>query len=350
MNFRLKMNIVAISAALIAGGCSLISRAAESSPADTGKVEAVSNDELRERKVVLRQVDAAIAANDFAALDKLGEQLRTSRARTPSGLWKLGAYHAELQFKLSKGMSRENGCVVPGAGFAARWLRHSPNGPAAIITNASLASQKAWCIRGTGYTGSVPEEAWPRFRAGIGDAFKLLTATKAVASVDPEYYSIMANLYRSRGASQDETMALVREAADREPYYSRTYFEAALNFLPQWGGSMAEVDKFARYAAERTRTSDKLGFYARVYWALEECGCADINEDADWDTMVQAMQDVTERYPAPFNAKHFMDLACKHGDVEAAMPFIRVLTPEATSDDDRIIWVKGCENARTAPA
>ena len=337
--------ILAICAALVLGGCGFISGAAESSPVDTGKVEARTNDDIGEWKIVLNQVDAAIAANDFAALDKLEAQYRTSRARTPGGGWKLGAFHAELQFNLTKGMSRENGCAAHGSAFAAKWLRHSAAAPAAVITSAAMSVRKAWCIRGDGYSGSVPSQAWPRFRAAIDDGFDRLTAARAAASIDPEYYAVMAKIYRSRGVDQTETMALVREATDREPYYGRIYFEAVFNFLPQWGGSMAEVDQFARYAAERTRSSDKLGYYARVYWFLDQCGCANIAKDADWDTMKQAMHDVVERYPAPSNAKYFMDLSCKRGDADAAMPFIRLLTPTALSDADRILWVKACENS-----
>jgi hypothetical protein len=343
------LRILAICTALVLAGCGFISGAAESSPIDTGKVEARTDDELGEQKIVLNQVDAAIAANDFAALDKLERQYRTSRARAPSGVWKLGVFHAEVQFNLTKGMSPENGCAAPGASFVAKWLRHDPVAPAAIITSAALSLRKAWCIRGGGYSGSVPEQAWPRFNAAIDDGFKSLTSARTAASIDPEYYAVMAKIYRSRGADQTETMALVREATNREPYYSRIYFEAVMNFLPQWGGSMAEVDQFARYASERTRTSDKLGYYARVYWVLDECGCADIAKDADWDTLKQAMHDVVERYPAPSNAKYFMDLLCKRGDVDAAMPFIRLLTPTALSDADRITWIDGCKNSAEPP-
>ncbi len=344
------LRILAICAALVLGGCGFISAAAESSPVDTGKVEARTDDDIGEWRNVQKQVDAAITANDFATLDKLGAQYRTSRARTPGGAWKLGAFHTELQFSLGKEMSRESGCTSRGTAFAAKWLRHSPGAPAAVITSAALSVSKAWCIRGSGYSGSVPARAWPRFNAAIDEGFIRLTAARAAASIDPEYYAVMAKIYRSRGADQTETMTLVREATDREPYYGRIYFEAVMNFLPQWGGSMAEVDQFARYAAERTRTSDKLGYYARVYRFLDQCGCADIAKDADWETMKQAMRDVVERYPAPANAKYFMDLSCKRGDIDAAMPFIRLLTPTALSDADRVTWVDGCKNSAEPPS
>lgn len=338
-----RLQTLATCAALMLSGCGAVFGPAESSPADTGKVDARSNDEMAERKLVFGQVDAAITANDFTALDKLEQQLLSSRARTPSGVWKLGVYHAELQFRLAKGMDRANGCSQPGAAFAARWLQHSPAGPAAIITAADLALSKAWCFRGDGYAASVPAKFWPAFHAGVADAYNRLTKSRKAASTDPEYYSVMTKVYRAKGASQAETMTLVREASDREPYYGRTYFAAALNFLPQWGGSMEEVDQLARFAAAKTRTSDKLGYYVRAYWTLEECGCADMATDPDWSTLKQSMNDLVERYPAPFNAKYFMDLTCKRGDADDAMPFIRMLTPTALSDADRIIWVDGCK-------
>jgi hypothetical protein len=118
---------------------------------------------------------------------------------------------------------------------------------------------------------------------------------------------------------------LIEEATRREPYYHRTYFSAAPSFLPQWGGSYGQLDDFARLAAEKTETSDKTGFYARVYWSMDECGCETVRDAADWDDMKQAMRDVYQRYPVKHNAEYFETVTCKMNDLDEAMYYIRAL-------------------------
>ncbi len=269
-----------LAALLLSPGCS-----AEAGPIDTGKVEASSTDEMSERKSIINTVDLAIARQDFAALDALEREYRTSRAHTPSGLWKLAFFHAAVQYNLGEGLERKDGCIYRHAPFVEQWRAAAPNEPAPIITEAALWVMQASCIRGSGYASEVQPSAWAGFHEAIGKAYRVLAAGRTAASVDPEYYAVMVKIYRGQGRPRDEFEHLVDEATKREPYYHRTYFNAAWSYLPQWGGSFRELDQFARSAAERTRASDKSGFYARIYWVLEDCGCDVIRRAADWDDM-----------------------------------------------------------------
>jgi hypothetical protein len=340
VSFRVALTLAAI---LVLQGCS-----AQASPIDSGKVEAATTDEERERDAILGSVRSLIDRKDFAGLDAMELGFRTSRARSPSGVWKLAVLHSGLQYYLGEGIDKEHGCTFAQAPFLTQWRSANPDGPAAIITEADLLRQQAWCYRGSGYAAEVADSAWPAFHAGIDKAHALLRSHHKVASVDPEYYAVMSVIYRSKGMERAEFMRLIDEGASREPYYHRIYFKAVWSFLPQWGGSFEEVDEFARYAANRTRTSENTGFYARVYWSLVECGCVDIARQVDWDTMKQGMRDVFERYPVAYNAQYFRDLSCQKGDLEEGKRYIRALTPEALSDNGRIILFKECEIAASA--
>ena len=324
--------------------------AAEAGPVDTGKVEAASTDEMDERQVVLDRVAKAIKDEDFAALDAMALEYRSSRARTPSGVWKLAVYHAGLQAYLGKGLQREEGCTYRMADFVRRWREAGGDQPAAVITDASLLSARGWCVRGPGYANTVSGADWKAFEESAKAASALLERHKQKASVDPEFYAVSVKTYPALDRLGKPLADLVDEASRREPYYHRTYFNAAFYYLPQWGGSMAQVDEFARYAAHQTRESDKTGMYARIYWSLEQCGCDVMREAADWDDMKQAMRDVQARYPSPFNADHFMQVSCTMGDEEEGLHFIRAGAPPGTGDDALVARIRTCRTMAHDPS
>ena len=318
-------------------------------PPDTGQVVARSSDEQAERDAILKQVQAAIAARDFAGLSAMEEDLRTSRARTPSGVWKLAVLHGGLQFYLADGLKSEDGCQYRDAQFLRDWAAASPRNPAPVITDAALLLEQAWCIRGDGTADSVAAEAWPQFRKGAAAAAATLEQHPTMASADPEYYAVKLNVLRAQGVSKAAFHDVIEEATAREPYYHRTYFNAVWYYLPQWGGSDAEVDAFARYAAERTRTSDHSGLYARVLWSLEQCGCQAIDKAADWPTLKQSMRDVYDRYPVPWNGDYFARLSCRKGDTEEGRRYYRAMHPNAVNEAAFTALFASCDyEARTA--
>lgn len=341
MAMNIVRTIATLCAMLLIHGCALAA-----SPADKGGVEASSRDEGVERDAIIDQASLALKRRDFAALDEMERHYLVSHAKTPSGTWKLATFHASLQYDLTEGLDREHGCAGDGLVAVGEWRRVNPDSPAAIISEAYLLNKQAWCIRGGGYAGDVPKSAWPRFSSGIDKAYQLLIAHKAQASADPEYYAVLATIARAKGLGRAAFQDIIKEATDREPYYLRFYAQAAFNFLPQWGGSFGELDDFARFAAEKTRTSEGSGFYARVYWSMFECRCANPADHPDWPMMQQGMRDAFKRFPVEFNAEYFRDLNCQHGDVDEAMQYIRFLTPKATSDEDRKVLILNCQTSQ----
>jgi hypothetical protein len=316
---------------------------AQAAPPDTGQVVATSSDEEAERELILNKVRTAIDSSDFAGLSAMEEDFRSSRARTPSGVWKLAAFHAGLQAYLADGLQQEAGCEYRRAAFVQQWTDAAPRNPAPSITNAALLLDQAWCIRGPGYADTVAADAWPKFREKVAAAYGVLEAHAARASVDPEFYAIKLDVLRALGVDKPAFRKVIEEATEREPYYHRTYFNAVWYYMPQWGGSYAEVEDFARYAAERTRTSEHDGFYARVFWWLEECGCGIVQKAADWSRLKQAMRDVYDRYPVGWNGKYFADLSCRMGDGEEGRRYLRTLHPETKDDRSFAAMFAACD-------
>lgn len=315
------------------------------SPADTSQVDRALGNEHTARQNSTDMISVLVAQKDTKQLSAMAKQLRNARKRTESGLSVLGLFHGDVKFAFTRGMTRNNGCMSPNENVAHQWLKEDPKEPAAIIAVASVELSRAWCERGGGFIHTVSERERQKFAHHAERAYALLDANREIASVDPEFYAVTATAYRAINASEAQLEALLDEATSREPYYMRTYFAAAQSYLPKWGGSYHDLDAFARYAAERTATSDKSSYYYRVYWSLEnDCHCMGPWNSGDWETMKQAMRDLYERYPSSHNLNHILDVTCKAGDFDEALAWMYKKHPDATSDDDLVVVMSSCKH------
>lgn len=310
----------------------LVAACSAKSEGSLGVVEASTTDELQERQAIFDRVKRAIETKDFATLNAMESEFRTRRSLTPSGTWKLSSYYAGLRAYLNKG--KVNGrCVYRAESFLGAWADLAPDAPGAYIVEAMLLLDNAWCHRGGGYARTVRESAWVPYEAGVAAAYQALEEHRAVASVDPEFYSVMAEIYIAQGQDESSFANLLEEATDKEPYYYNTYFKAFRYYLPQWNGSFEEVEKFARSAADQTSSKSDMGTYARVFWYVAECDCDTSFRSMHWPTMKKAMQDVVEQYPNDWNAANFARISCRKADAAEAAKYFAML-----KKDDGVAW------------
>lgn len=328
--------------------CSTGCAAAKPLP-DLPDVTTSSAEESAVREEIVGKVREAVRAEDFAALSALEEDFRSTRARTPSGVWKLAVFHAGVESVLDDGLSAAQGCRYVRAPFVAQWQTAAPKSPAPAIADAALLLRQAWCIRGDGFAASVKDSDRPRVRTLLAAANRRLDASEAFAASDPEFYAVKIDTLGTAGVGGDAIRAIVAEAVAREPDYHRTYFRTAWYLLPQWGGSFEEVEEFARDAAEDATSTEDSGLYARIFWSLDECGCDIVSEAADWQTMKRSMRDVYAHFPAEWNGTYFADLSCRMGDGSEGRSYLRALHPEATGDGDLALLFAGCDYQATRP-
>lgn len=305
--------------------------------------KANGTDEVSERNAVYARIDTALAAGDFAGLSAMEADFRASRARTPSGLWKLAVFHAGVQHRLAAGLDRAHACGFPSQVTLRQWAAVMPDNPAPVVTEAALLVEQAWCVRGRGLAYHVPASDWPTVHRLAGQARDVLESHRDKASVDPEYYAVMANILLLQNADRKEFHDMIEEASDREPAYHRTYFNAAWYYLPQWGGKPGDLELFARYAASRSRSSEGDGVYARIDWSLEECDCGADGRGVDWGRMKASMRNVYDQYPTAFNGEYFAQTACRQGDGEEGRRYIRAISLDATSDADLVARFAACD-------
>jgi hypothetical protein len=298
-------------------------RTAISSEARDTPHQASAPDELTQRRAMMEEIHQHIDARDFAWLDSMGRSLRTERSRTASGVWKLELYYNSMWDFGEIGSAPD--CTDPAEAIIADWRRLSPNSPAPFITSAERLLAKAWCLRGSGYASEVADGAWKPFYDHLDAAYEMLARHKAVASVDPNYYAVMASIYVAQGRDEEEFRALLDEGTRKEPFYYALYSEAFRYYEPQWGGSYAAEEGLARFAVEKTKAKDRNSAFARIYWVAMDCGCMPPAEAVNQPMLRQSMADLAEIYPDPWNVSHMARMACAIDDGDLARHYFDAL-------------------------
>jgi hypothetical protein len=315
------------SVCLVLGlACLFACGAAPAADRARGNVTAGSADDQVERAAIGKRVDALLRAGDFAALNRMAAQFRTTRARTPSGVWKLRVFHMSVRQYFADNQPAGE-CTSIAGPVLERWLAADPSAPAPAITKASVLLEQAWCKR--------HDDAWGynSFLADASEADRWLAAHKSSASIDPEYYATAEDVGFVTRRDKASFEQLLAEGIAREPGYYGLYFSAIKYYLPDAHGSNEEVDRIARLAADKTSATDGAGAYARAYWVYVDCGCSIWQSAVDWQLMKRSMADVAARYPADWNFVNFARIACQMGDGTEAAKYLGKLR-----NDNGLAW------------
>lgn len=274
--------------------------------------------ELDQRHQIRSEVVRLIAAGDFARLEQLASDYRSTRARTSSGVWKLTVFYGGVH---------DAAAIAPddAAGWRTlaealhRWRQAYPDSPTPYVAEAVVLKRYAWALRP--HTLVVETAAGPekRFVTALMSAQRFLRETHDRASSDPHYYVVRTAIETALDTDSADLLALVEEGAGREPAYYQLYFAALDHFAGHPDREAQDIEAFVNLAVERTRGIEGLSLYARLYWyASSAYYGADLisRTRIDWPKMRQGVEDVLARYPDAWNVNHFAHLACLAGDRE----------------------------------
>ena len=286
--------------------------------------------ELAERDRLASEVQGLAWGERFDTLEAMAQTFRTQGTRSESGLWRLSHFYAGLSKFLSH-------CAMSCEGILARWQGDYPDSPTLWLTRADHFITLAWEHRGTGLANTVQKESWKRFYDNIAKARQILEERKDIAAQDPVWYSMMLTVAIAQGWSATDVAALIDEGLDHAPSYYPIYFKAVEYYTPKWYGSAAAIERFARAAVERTRASEGLGLYARIYWyAAETQFSINLFRDSHvvWADMKTGIDDVLKAYPDQWNINNFAHFACLAGDYDKA----RELAARIEGEPDPVVW------------
>jgi hypothetical protein len=288
-------------------------------------VDVRSINELDVRRAIFDQVKDLAERRDFQGLNALENLYRITRARTPSGTWKLFYFYYGIA-SIPYYEAKPGECLRAERSFYVDWAKVDPKQPGPYIAEAEELNGYASCMRGSKTGSETPPEAMAAFLKYSKLAIDLLEAHRAAASIDPEFYAQLISAYVALGVSPVEMRKTLDEAIDHEAYYYSTYFEVMTYYLPRWYGQSGDIDRLGRLIVAHTK-DDGTGAYARLFWnyADQTCTCEELAE-MDWPTVKQSMWDILRQYPSDWNAANFARLSCKIGDLDAGAQFLDALS------------------------
>jgi len=298
--------------------------------------------ELLERQRVPNYVVVLLIQSDFPQLEALAEHYRTTKERTPSGLWYLSLFHAGvnryLQTVRSKPQNLPSGKRWEGsademhAKIINEWQAAFPNSPNPYLAHAKRLREQAWRIRGPSYADKVPQEAWRPFHEKLEAARDYLIKHREIAGRDPEWYRLRIDTATELGEPTELVMDTVTQAIDTEPYYYQTYFAAVRHFLPKWGGKSEYINALTNMAVENTTEEDGMSLYARIYWYVSQqskVGPLIFHDpDVSWVKMTAGMDEVLSSYPDNWNINNFLYFSCVAGDRNQAKKLLEMMRGE----------------------
>ena len=277
--------------------------------------------ELSQRAGLKLAVRSLFEAGDFAALDRMAEDFRSTGARTSSGVWKLTVFYGAFH-ELAGELERANGARWQQLfAHVDRWRERFSGQPTAYVVEGEALKTYAFSLRPRFYVHEASTGGDAAYSAAMRNARDFLDRNKAVAAADPHFYVVRADIAAVLGEEPDRFMDLVNEGLVKSPGYYQLYFSGLDYFATSLTGDdearAARIEAFANSAVARTQAQEGKGLYARLYWHAYSGFYGNQlfqKSRADWPKMRAGLEDVIGKYPDAWNVNHFAYLSCLAGD------------------------------------
>lgn len=292
----------------------------------------------------------------FDQLETWAKEYRDGRKRFPSGGWYIYVFYTGFHLAFDDRETLPRARALWNAAFE-EWKKAYPQSPTPYIANAVTLEREAWAIRGGGYASQVWAEDMEKFTSTLREARKSLVSHKKIASTDPYYYALMADIGVPLGEPKKEFFGRLAEGLKRTPDYIGYYYRAARYLSPSWGGDAREFVAWADHAAKVTSASTYAGIFHD--YRGEDFAKYLMFADADHrEKLKRGMADAMERYPTLSVRRDMMHLACLMRDPEevdknfvAWRKMHRPSAPvEGTNPAEFCQWNKPRRNAGNDPA
>jgi hypothetical protein len=205
------------------------------------------------------------------------------------------------------------------------WHGQAPQSTTEPIIEAIFWRNFAWSTR-TVDARDVSVTGGKLFLERLHRAEAGLLASKATSSVNPLWYHEMLVAARGLQWKPAAIRKLFDESTEKFPNYDPLYRDMVTALSPQWGGSYAAVERFARETVARTKAQRGNAMYANLYWTINnrtDCACKQgfnlfQDTEASWPLMRQGFDDLMNQYPkSVWNLNNFAAFACQAHDQDA---------------------------------
>ena len=279
------------------------------------------------------QTKALLMREQFSELDKIADEVRSSKARFPGGSWKLSRFYDAIDD--GRRGNETDADWQNHLALIQRWTTTRPRSITAQVALAEAYLGYAWAARGTGYTNTVTDQGWQLFGERAKKAADILKDSATLTPMCPHWYELMQQVAQALGANKDQQRAVFEKAVEFEPLFFAYYQRYAIAILPKWEGEPGDTEAFAEEMYRRIGGKQGAHIYFEI--ASNLCGsCGDFSADGySWPRLQEGFAALEELYGlTPLKLNRFAFLAATYGDKAAAAKAFARIGPNW----DRKIW------------
>lgn len=251
------------------------------------------------RNRLSEKTDPLLAAGNFAELDRIAAQLRTSKAQCANGAWHLRSFYNG--FAMLPDYLPESAWTDRIATFQA-WINQYPDSITPRIALASVWAEWAWRARGGDYAPDVPRKGWQLLEERLNQAAKVLEEARSLEEKCPVWWDLAQGIALGQSWDRARYDRLFHDAIYFEPLYTGFYTNKNNYLLPRWFGKPGECATFAESAANRLGGEEGDILYARLVWRLHSMDLFRTSSIVDaagasWPRMRKGLEAILRRHP-----------------------------------------------------
>ena len=304
-------------------------------------IPAFAEESVGDAVVEANQISERVAkhfyAREFKAISALDEELRTSKGkqRLSDGRWSVTFLYEQLRYSSYNSKNYDEWLIKEK--IANEWIAQLPMQPNAYIARAVIELGHAWAIRGGGFASQIPDVRMKAFKQMVSRARKTLENPVFEKQKHPLWYLNMLEIAKLQSWDPQSYRVLFNAAVEAYPGYEFLYFTATHYYEPYWHGSQEELKRFVDESVERTRSTEGMVMYTRLYWyMLGHLGDKTFEPgNAQWAPMKKGFERLMSDYPASkWNLNAFGYYACMARDWDT----FKKLAPEIGTEPAMAIW------------
>jgi hypothetical protein len=281
--------------------------------------------ELEPYDVVSEQAEQAAWWGDFALLERLHARYGEPAQLTTNGRSKLSALRAGADRSLNGRRDNTDDFFTHMELLTLRWLSQYPQSSLAHALHVEALLNHAWWYRGSGYSNTVPPQAWEDFGKYVQRAAEYVARHADALLASSSGHEAAIGVGRAAGWPVDRLLAIARAGATKSPHDDGVYRAMLSTLLPKWRGTATLVDRYIEEVTESTRALRGMELYARMYaWAADDQFQHALFTDsgAQWSKMKQGYEDMLSRYPTADNLNRYAYFACLAQDKPTALDLL----------------------------
>jgi hypothetical protein len=266
------------------------------------------------------RIGKLVAQEDFAQLEKIGQQDRAEKGRLLGAVWKIHSFYegAATPVTGKKLNSADYGLQISKM---KKWVAAYPDSTTAHLALAYGYLTFGSFARGAEYADKVSASQWGDYKSSTAQAKAVLLEASGLKEKDPAWYYGMLQVAHNEGWDKAHFRELFDQAIAFEPNYYH-YYRAYANYIsPQWYGEPGELMEFAEEVSDKLPEPNSSMTYFQIMSSFA-CYCEESMKELpkiDYPKYRQGYKNVTRIYGASnLNANRLGFVAVIFKDQEAA--------------------------------